>query len=200
MRDARVTSRKSSRDGFPFAPLARHRRIEISFLKEDAMSTATKICARDLMSTDLVTIHQETPVAEAIATLEDYHFSGAPVINDLGECVGVFSSSDVLKQRRQVEEGETPVAGNSFSSDSLCEEEEGNFSREDYDLNVLGPETVGQWMTAEVKSVSPRATIEEVCRRMAGERIHRVLVMEGKRLVGIITCFDVVRFLGSLSG
>ena len=161
------------------------------------MVNARKICATDLMSTDLVTIHQETPVAEAIATLEDYHFSGAPVINDLGECVGVFSSADVLKQRREVEEGETPVSGSYFAGDSLFEEAE-SFSREDYDVNVLGLETVGQWMTDQVKFVSPRATIEEVCRRMVTERIHRVLVMEGKRLLGIITCFDIVRLLGGL--
>jgi CBS domain-containing protein len=166
--------------------------------QEDAMVNARKICATDLMSTDLVTIHQETPVAEAIATLEDYHFSGAPVINDLGECVGVFSSADVLKQRREVEEGETPVSGNYFANDSLYEEREEGYSREDYDVNVLGLETVGEWMTSQVKSVTPRATIEEVCQRMVSERIHRVLVMERKRLLGIITCFDIVRLLGGL--
>jgi CBS domain-containing protein len=166
--------------------------------EEDAMVDARKICASDLMSTDLVTIHQETPVAEAIATLEDYHFSGAPVINDLGECVGVFSSADVLKQRREIEEGETPVSGSYFSNDSPTEEGEEGFSREDYDVNVLGLETVGEWMTPQVKSVAPRATVEEVCRRMVTERIHRLLVMEGKRLLGIITCFDIVRLLGGL--
>ena len=96
-----------------------------------------KARARDIMSVDLVTLHEATPVTEAIASLEEYHFSGAPVVNDLGECVGVFSTSDVLKQRREVEEGEAPRAGGYFADDPLTEESDEYFSREDYDLEVL---------------------------------------------------------------
>jgi CBS domain-containing protein len=50
-------------------------------------------------------------------------------------------------------------------------------------------------MTSEVKSVPPQATVEEVCRKMAAERVHRLLVMEKRKLLGIVTSFDIVRLL-----
>jgi CBS domain-containing protein len=150
------------------------------------------------MNQDVVSLSEGTPVAEAIATLDDYHISGTPVINDLGECVGVFTSNDVLKLRREIGEGEAPGSSQYFHADPLSEEPDESFVREDYDLNLLGEERVGQWMTSEVKWVSPDTKIEEVCRRMAKERIHRLLVMENRKVLGIISSFDIVRFVAGL--
>jgi len=147
------------------------------------------------MNRDVVSLDEGTPVAEAIATLDDYHISGTPVVNDLGECVGVFTSNDVLKLRRKIQEGEAPSSSEYFHADPLGDDSEESFAREDYDLSLLGEERVGQWMTAEVKWVSPDTKIEEVCRRMVKERIHRLLVMENRKVLGIISSFDIVRFV-----
>ncbi len=162
------------------------------------MLNPKSITARAIMNEDLVTLSEDASVDEAISALEDYHISGAPVINGLGECVGVFSTTDVLKRREEVASGETPRAGDYFSSDPFSEDADEYFSKEDYDEVILGKDTVGQWMTPDVKSVPPEASLEDVCKRMARERIHRLLVMEGPKLRGIITSFDIVRLLAGL--
>jgi CBS domain-containing protein len=48
-------------------------------------------------------------------------------------------------------------------------------------------------MTPKVISVAPDAAIEEVCRVMIEEHIHRVFVAEKGKLLGVISSFDVVR-------
>lgn len=50
---------------------------------------------------------------------------------------------------------------------------------------------VKDWMTGEVITVSPATTLPEVHRLMSKHRIRRVPVVEGDKLVGIVTLGDV---------
>ncbi len=50
-------------------------------------------------------------------------------------------------------------------------------------------------MTPEILAVSPDAPIERATQLMAFEGVHRVLVFDGDRLVGIVTSMDVLRAL-----
>ena len=160
------------------------------------MQSPKQITAREVMNEDLLQLHEETTIREAILTLREYNITGAPVINNAGECVGVFSSTDVLERDMEREERETPLASDYFSIDPLSEEDpEHCFCRDEYDLAVLGHDTVGQWMNTNVQAESPDTSLERVCQRMLTERIHRILVMEGRKLLGIISSLDAVRVL-----
>jgi CBS domain-containing protein len=151
------------------------------------------------MTRDVLTIREDAPIGEAMAVLEDYHVTGAPVVNALGECVGVFSLSDLVRRGEEIEAGEAPRSGGYFTGNPIEEDEE-YFTREDYDEAILGKDTVGQWMTPSVQTVPPDATVEEISRRMLSERIHRVLVMDGPKVAGIVTTFDIVRFVAGERG
>ncbi|MCL5966674.1 MAG: CBS and ACT domain-containing protein [Deltaproteobacteria bacterium] len=50
---------------------------------------------------------------------------------------------------------------------------------------------VGKRMTKDVIVVAPGDTLEHAARLLAGHRIHRMPVMEGDRLVGIVTDTDI---------
>jgi predicted transcriptional regulator len=67
------------------------------------------------------------------------------------------------------------------------------FVKEDYSAEVVDTDRVADWMTPKVISVAPDAAIEEVCRVMIEEHIHRVFVAEKGKLLGVISSFDVVR-------
>lgn len=149
----------------------------------------------EVMNDELLTLTEDMPVDEAVRVLEDYHITGAPVLNSAEDCVGVFSTTDILKRRREVADGEAPRAGDYFSNDPFSDDPDDCFAKEDYDDVILGRDTVGQWMTTEVKTVVPGAPIREVCRQMVNERIHRVLVMKGRDLLGIVSTFDIVLFV-----
>jgi CBS domain-containing protein len=53
--------------------------------------------AGKLMSFEVVTIPEALPIRDAARRLTAAHVSGAPVVDDNGRCVGVFSVSDVAR-------------------------------------------------------------------------------------------------------
>ena len=53
--------------------------------------------AGKLMSFEVVTIPESLPVPDAARRLTAAHVSGAPVVDESGRCVGVFSVSDVAR-------------------------------------------------------------------------------------------------------
>jgi CBS domain-containing protein len=48
-------------------------------------------------------------------------------------------------------------------------------------------------MTTDIVSVGPDAEIHEVSRKMQNAQVRRVLVIEGKRLIGVIATADLAR-------
>lgn len=59
---------------------------------------APSISVKDYMSTNLITFHPDQSVMEVVDTLLKNRISGAPVINDMKELVGVISEGDCLKE------------------------------------------------------------------------------------------------------
>ena len=77
----------------------------------------------------------------------------------------------------------------------------GIISERDY-IRKAVPRRVAPWdlqvrdlMTAQVICVSPSATIQECMERMSGNRIRHLPVLEGERLIGVLSITDVVRAL-----
>jgi CBS domain-containing protein len=56
--------------------------------------------ARQIMSTDLVTVRPNTPVEDMVGILEDSYVSGLPVVDSLYHLVGVVTEYDLFKAIR----------------------------------------------------------------------------------------------------
>ncbi|MFN0108067.1 MAG: HPP family protein [Blastocatellia bacterium] len=59
-------------------------------------------------------------------------------------------------------------------------------------LGAWSPNVVGQIMAKPVVTVAPTESLQQVCELMLNRRIHRVVVAEGKQLLGIITTMDIL--------
>ena len=57
--------------------------------------------AKDIMVRDLVTLSPDQSLAEAADILYCKQISGAPVVNDRGQCVGICTASDILLRGTQ---------------------------------------------------------------------------------------------------
>lgn len=158
-----------------------------------------KLKARDVMKTDVVSFSPETSIEAAISTFEDLHISGAPVVNGYGTLVGVLSAFDVVRSehvagsRIETGRGDTSMSFQGDDEGDLFDPEEVILIRDDYSPEVRGAEAVGDWMSSGVVSVSPTDSLKQVCAAMVKGHYHRVCVVEGDKLVGIVTSFDVVR-------
>ena len=66
--------------------------------------------AKDIMTTDLVTVKSQTPVYQAIQELMDNKITGLPVVDDDMTVVGIISEKDILKLLYDLEKDGGTVA------------------------------------------------------------------------------------------
>jgi CBS domain-containing protein len=158
--------------------------------------------ARDLMKKDVLRVEESTPLAQAVEFLEDAGIGGVPVVDAAERLIGVFSLRDAAragvaegsglgeraKDDRLLDRGDEPLEEGEPIEDAISD-------RDDYSSATSGTQTVREWMNPAVICVAPQASLKEVCRVMARERIHRVFVVEDKRLTGVISTLDVVEYL-----
>lgn len=165
----------------------------------------SRILARDVMRTDVITLRADDTVESAVEMLEEYHVSGAPVVDGAGTLVGVLAVSDIARQEH-VREGRLTAEHTGGPVDLVDEEVSGAdledelFALEDYSTELLGRVRVEEWMTRGLTHVRPDATLAEVCRLMMSESIHRVFVVEEGDLRGVVSTYDVVRLLAGEPG
>jgi CBS domain-containing protein len=157
--------------------------------------TLGKISARDLMQSRVVTLPAGARVSEAIQIFEDDHISGIPVVNNTGQVVGMLTEHDVARTDH-VRHGRIEHARGEYDFSASDEDDDSDFpNKEDYSPELLGEDLVKDWMTPKVIAVLPSSSLKEVCETMTSEGVHRVLVIEKRKLLGIISSFDVVRCL-----
>ena len=125
---------------------------------------------RDIMTTDVVSITPQATIREAMESLSTNHLGGVPVV--VGErVVGVVSMTDIV-----------------------------GFIVEDAGLddeNVLDQHTVSELMTYHVFGVTPSTSITIAAGIMRKRGIHRVLVMENEKLVGIVSALDIAQLVST---
>jgi len=136
------------------------------------------VLVRDRMSAKPVTIPADTPITEALRTMRHAEVRRMPVLDEDGKLVGIVSEKDLLVA------SPSPVS-------SLT------VSEVHYLLSHL---LVSELMSRDVITVSPDTPVEEAARIMADYKIGGLPVMEGDRLVGIITETDVFTVLLEMFG
>ena len=152
----------------------------------------------DVMTRDVATLSPEMTLKEMDRIFVERQVSGAPVVE--GErLVGIVSQADVVrllydeqKKAQQVSDFYTSPFPIPISAlDQLAKD-----SRKIADH--LTKRTVGEVMIPHPLTVSPSDDVESVARLMIKEKIHRVLVTEEERLVGIVSSLDIVRLVAEV--
>jgi CBS domain-containing protein len=152
------------------------------------------VTARDLMRKDVVTIPGSAPLSEVERVLADNGISGAPVTDAAGGIIGVVSWRDVVERYAQDPDAR-PRRGRGYfhlSSEEMLDED-----FESLELPEEAEETVADVMTAEVFSVPPDAGIREIAAQMSKHGVHRVLVQEDGRFLGILSTMEILQALSA---
>jgi CBS domain-containing protein len=142
------------------------------------------------MTRDVITVRPNTPVRDIAALMVDKHISGVPVVTDDGRIVGIVSESDLL-HRAEVGTERTRKWWFRVFGDSreLAQEFAKAHGRQAHEV-----------MTRYVVSVREDAELRDVADILDNRRIKRVPVVEGHRVVGIISRGDLVRALVRTQG
>ncbi len=163
------------------------------------MTPFSRVTARDVMRTDLVTLSPDDTIEDAVASLSDAGISGAPVMRADGRLIGALTLTDIAqpghtdRDRIHTQPGEeVRVVTTSVEADEFEEEEE-LASKEDYSPEVLGETLVSEWMSNAVVAVSPDASLRTVCRSLVDGGVHRAFVTDRGKLVGVVSAMDIIR-------
>jgi CBS domain-containing protein len=173
---------------------------------------------RDVMTRDVITVSPEHTLREAMEVLSRHHVTGAPVVRGQ-EVVGVVSGSDLMEfaaalppvTDAEVEPLDLPDRDDDALDlpDEDAEEQSASWflarwrdERPDANERIvdagestwsaLDEHTVSEVMTRGVVALRPTVSLAAAADLMRRKRLHRVLVMEGTRLVGILSTTDVV--------
>jgi CBS domain-containing protein len=155
-----------------------------------------KAKAQDIMTTDLLTVTPATTLTQFARILTEDEISGCPVVTVDGRLVGIVGKTDLLAR---LLEGRHDFASNPDFRGLLGLGEEGLVAppgtAQESEEEIFG--TVEDIMVPNPVTVLPDASILDVARALAENRIHRVLVVEKGKLKGIITSLDVIAHFAS---
>ena len=138
---------------------------------------------KDIMTRDPVCLTGDTSARELARILETNEISGCPVVDALERVIGVVSKTDLL--HRAVE---GPIGSRRGTFLELLAEG----LRDVASGENLG--NVEDFMTPEPVTAGPDEPIAAAARRMAGERVHRIVVVDnGRHVLGIVTSLDLLK-------
>jgi CBS domain-containing protein len=155
-----------------------------------------KAKARDIMTADLLTVTPATTLTHFARVLTEDNISGCPVVTVDGRLAGIASKTDLLAR---LIEGRHDFSSSPDIRRLLGLGEEGlvatSGAAQESEEEVFG--TVDDIMDENPVTVLPDAPVLDVARALAEHRIHRVLVVEKGKLLGIITSLDVIAHFAS---
>jgi len=122
---------------------------------------------RDYMDKVVPTVSPEMAILDAVDFLLKNHVTGAPVIDAQGKLIGMVTEKDCLRLLSSGVGGERPQG------------------------------TVRDFMSSKVDHVSPDMNVYFVAGLFLGANYRRFPVVEGGKLVGAITRFDILRCIRS---
>ena len=129
-----------------------------------------------VMSTDLTTVHDSQPVSTLRTIFEEDKIHHVPVVS--GEkLIGIVSSTDFMR-----------VSFGEF----------GNQDGKGLDSILDHTYKMHDLMNRSPVTVSNDATIRDAARLLGSHKFHALPVVDGEKLVGIVTSTDLIQYLAEL--
>jgi acetoin utilization protein AcuB len=133
---------------------------------------------RDYMSQPAIVTSPDMPISDALWTMREHGIRRLPVVGPSGRLLGIVSDRDLLHA--------SPSSATSLSIWEIG--------------YLLGRITVEQVMTREVRTVGLATPLEDAAQTMVDRKIGGLPVVEGERVVGVITETDIFRVFTMLLG
>ena len=138
---------------------------------------------RDLMTREVVTARETTPIKDLARLLVERRISGVPVVDDGGRVQGVVSEGDLVVKEQGAGSVERRPLARIF----------GDTPETRAQLAKVMALTAGDAMTAPAITINPDALATEAAMTITRRQVNRLPVVDGDELVGVITRADIVR-------
>ncbi len=151
------------------------------------------IVAKDLMSSEVLTVPEALSVDELSSFFIDNEITGAPVVGDDGSVIGVVSVVDVARVSSEPAE----EAWETLTPTYYDRAEDPQVGKDGFSIFHVADDSkrVRDIMNAQLHSVGENATVSEIASAMLHNHVHRLLVIEDNELVGVISTSDLLGLL-----
>ncbi len=145
--------------------------------------------ATDIMKQDVISVSANTPLKEVAKLMVDHKISGIPVVEG-DRLLGIVTENDLLVRAKKLDLPTfLPFIGGVIYLEGP--------DRLEKELRKITAVEAGEIMTTKVHAISPDTSLEDIATIMVERKINRLPVLEGERLIGLITRSDVVRAVAS---
>lgn len=143
---------------------------------------------RDLMTRDVVSVTPETPVDRIARLMGERDISGLPVVEEGGRVVGIVTDLDLIARNARL----GPPAYLPLLDGRIPMETPAHYRKR---LRHMLGGLARDVMTEEVVTIGPDEDVETLATLMEKRKVNPVPVVEGGRMVGIVSRADVVRLM-----
>jgi CBS domain-containing protein len=152
------------------------------------------LTAKDIMNPNILTVREDWSVERTAEFFVENSISGAPVVQDDGELVGVVSLTDIVLHST------LPLSEPSDDSphDYYVQALGRSYSHQEIASFQIAGEplrTVRDIMTPVIYKVAETATVKQVAATMIRHNIHRIFVTRDDQVVGIIATSDMLKMI-----
>lgn len=142
----------------------------------------------DIMTKEVISVKRETTVRELADIFETRGFGTLPVVDGEGNLTGIVTESDLVEQGRNLH---IPTVISLFDWVIPL----GGERALERELQKMTAQTVGEICSTELVTVSPADLVSTAADTMSDRKLHALPVVEGKRLVGMVSRIDIIRNL-----
>ncbi|HEY5522057.1 MAG TPA: CBS domain-containing protein [Desulfuromonadaceae bacterium] len=140
----------------------------------------------DIMTSNVVSIKGTTTVREMAAIFDTMNIGTLPIVDEAGDLTGIVTASDLVEQDRPLHiptvislfDWIIPLGG------------EGSLQR---DLDKITAQTASELASTDIVTVTPSDSVSSVAEIMSSKKLHALPVVEGKKLVGMVSRIDIIR-------
>ncbi len=146
------------------------------------------LTAADIMTKDIISVRQETPVSELAKLLTSHNISGVPVLDSNDAVIAVVTESDLIDQSKKLH---IPTVVTILDSVFYLE----NPDKMEAEMKKIAASKVSEICSGTPKTILPDTRLDEIATIMAEGNIHTIPVLDDGKLVGIIGKKDIIKTL-----
>ncbi len=138
----------------------------------------------DVMAKNVLHVSENDTMEQAAVKMVGRDVSGAPVVNEMQQCVGVLSATDFLRFQ---------VCGEAVAASGDHHVLEHRSPESPFQINERSVDHVGRHMSAAVQAIAADESLLKAAREMCAAHVHRLPVLDSTgAVIGLISSLDIV--------
>jgi CBS domain-containing protein len=142
--------------------------------------------ARDVMTTDVVTVSPETSVRDAARLMLGKRISGLPVVDAAGQLVGVISEGDLMRRAELITERRPWWEALASSPEEKA-----------HDYTKAHGMQVRDVMTKDIVTIDEHEPLDRIAMLFEGKGIKRAPVVADGKVIGIVSRANLLQGLAA---